>query len=127
MFIPKDDECHVSFVAFSIHSRREVNQGQGIQQSQQKTGTMTSVHPPLPPSSDTESFQPRSHAASQSNVVVFDETINVDEDVTDFFDSRFKSREDLGNIKAILQQQTDIGKELQQQVKNHRMLAPSLA
>lgn len=75
---------------------------------------MTSVHPPLPPSSDRDSFQPRpSHS---SNVVVFDETNNVDEDVADFFDTRLKSREDLGKIKAILQEQTTTGEELKQQV-----------
>jgi len=76
--------------------------------------SMTSVHPPLPPSSDEDSFQPR--APHPSNVVVFDETNNVDEDVTDFFDTRFKSREDLGRIKTILQEQTAAGEELKQQV-----------
>ncbi|KAG0044363.1 hypothetical protein BGZ83_010423, partial [Gryganskiella cystojenkinii] len=82
---------------------------------------MASVHPPLHSSADSEApFQPRTHAVSQSNVVVFDETINVEEDVTDFFDSHFKSREDLGNIKAILQQQADVGNELKQQLDASR-------
>lgn len=54
--------------------------------------------------------------AHNSNVVVFDQTINVDEDVTDFFDARFNSREDLANIKSVLQKQIAIEDELNHKV-----------
>ncbi|CAO3570497.1 unnamed protein product [Mortierella alpina] len=51
-----------------------------------------------------------------SNVVVFEQTIDVEEDVTDFFDARFSSRKDLANIKALLNQQTELGQDL-----NHKL------
>ncbi|KAG9319676.1 hypothetical protein KVV02_005048 [Mortierella alpina] len=51
-----------------------------------------------------------------SNVVVFDKSIDVEEDVTDFFDARFSSRKDLANIKAVLKQQTELGQDL-----NHKL------
>ncbi|KAF9426401.1 hypothetical protein BGZ94_006580 [Podila epigama] len=44
-----------------------------------------------------------------SNVVVFEKTIDVDEDVCDFFNARFSSRDDLVNIKTILKEQEAIG------------------
>ncbi|KAG0094992.1 hypothetical protein BGZ93_006468 [Podila epicladia] len=47
-----------------------------------------------------------------SNVVVFEKTIDVDEDVCDFFNARFSSRDDLTNIKAILKEQESIGQDL---------------
>lgn len=47
-----------------------------------------------------------------SNVVVFEKTIDVDEDVCDFFDARFSSRDDLANIKNILKEQEAIGQDL---------------
>ncbi|KAG0282386.1 hypothetical protein BGZ96_000538 [Linnemannia gamsii] len=55
-----------------------------------------------------------------SNVVVFDQTINVDEDVTDFFDARFNSREDLANIKSVLQKQIAIGDELNRKLEESK-------
>ncbi|KAF8980192.1 hypothetical protein BGZ46_004533 [Entomortierella lignicola] len=57
---------------------------------------------------------------SSSNVVVFDQTIDVDEDVTDFFDSRFTTRQDLGKIKSTLQQQSDIGNELEKKLEKSK-------
>jgi nitric oxide reductase large subunit len=71
---------------------------------------MTTVHPVLLQSKQQDSYQPQ--AQHSSNVVVFDETINVDEDVTDFFNAHFKSREDLHKIKTILQQQSERGEQL---------------
>ncbi|KAI8363047.1 TIP-1 family-domain-containing protein [Mortierella sp. GBAus27b] len=43
-----------------------------------------------------------------SNVVVFEQIIDVDEDVTDFFNSHFSTREDLAKVRTILQQRTEI-------------------
>ncbi|KAF9156452.1 hypothetical protein BG015_005176 [Linnemannia schmuckeri] len=55
-------------------------------------------------------------SAHNSNIVVFEQTIDVDEDVTDFLNARFNSREDLANIKDVLQKQAAIGDEL-----NHKL------
>ncbi|KAF9193487.1 hypothetical protein BGZ50_007417 [Haplosporangium sp. Z 11] len=55
-----------------------------------------------------------------SNVIVFDETIDVDEDVTDFFDARFSSREDLANIKSVLQQQAAVANDLNQKLQDSK-------
>lgn len=63
----------------------------------------------------TAALPPPTHS---SNVVVFEQTIDVDEDVTDFFNARFNSREDLANIKSVLQKQAAIRDEL-----NHKVLA----
>ncbi|KAG0278694.1 hypothetical protein BGZ95_003374 [Linnemannia exigua] len=57
---------------------------------------------------------------SSSNVVVFDQTIDVDEDVTDFFNARFNSREDLANIKNVLKEQTAIGDELNKKLEESK-------
>ncbi|KAF9354374.1 hypothetical protein BGX26_007797 [Mortierella sp. AD094] len=67
-----------------------------------------------------ESGQPHLYPAppARSNVVVFDQTIDVDEDVTDFFDSRFSTRQDLVKIKSTLQQQSDIGNGLGKKAQN---------
>lgn len=57
-----------------------------------------------------------------SNVVIFEQTIDVDGDVADFFNSRFSTREDLVKIKPALQQQTEIGHNLNRKVhiaRNH--------
>jgi len=51
-----------------------------------------------------------------SNVVVFEQIIDVDEDVKDFFNSRFSTREDLSKIRSVLHQQTEIGYTLRQKV-----------
>ncbi|KAF9933430.1 hypothetical protein FBU30_005464 [Linnemannia zychae] len=55
-----------------------------------------------------------------SNVVIFEDTINVDEDVTDFFNARFNTREDLANIKDVLQQQLAAGDELNQKLEDSK-------
>ncbi|KAF9437510.1 hypothetical protein BGZ76_000443 [Entomortierella beljakovae] len=62
--------------------------------------------------SETELLHPQLIPTSGSNVVVFDQTIDVDEDVADFFDSRFLSRQDLVKIKTTLQEQSNVGGNL---------------
>ncbi|KAG0318146.1 hypothetical protein BGZ99_005837 [Dissophora globulifera] len=82
---------------------------------------MTTLAPlPLERSAGTElhPHQPSTH--SHSNVVVFDQTLDVDEDVTDFFDAHFSERESLAKVKATLQQQTDIGNELQRKLEESK-------
>lgn len=49
-------------------------------------------------------------------MVVFEKTIDVDEDVCDFFNVRFSSRDDLANIKSILKEQESIGQDLNKKV-----------
>jgi hypothetical protein len=79
------------------------------------------IHPP-PGAGTAASFNDHNQGGDtsppihNSNVVVFEQTINVDEDVIDFFDTRFKSREDLANIKSVLQEQIAIGDELNHKV-----------
>lgn len=60
------------------------------------------------------------HNPGHSQVVVFEQTIDVEEDVTDFFDARFSSRQDLANIKALLKQQTELGQDLNHKVNSAR-------
>lgn len=79
------------------------------------------IHPPTAASSYNDQDQDQGTAAlpppaHNNNVVVFEQTIDVDEDVTDFFNARFNSREDLANIKSVLQNQAAIGDELSQKV-----------
>ncbi|KAF8930256.1 hypothetical protein BGZ58_008360 [Dissophora ornata] len=82
---------------------------------------MTSVAPlPLGESSGPGLHPHRDVSTNHSNVVVFDQTIDVDEDVTDFFDTRFASREDLVKIKTTLQQQTEIGSGLSQKLEESK-------
>ncbi|KAF9585741.1 hypothetical protein BGW38_000956 [Lunasporangiospora selenospora] len=57
---------------------------------------------------------------SVSNVVVFDKTIAVDEDVVDFFNARFSSHEDLVKLKEVQRQQQEIGNELRQKLAESR-------
>lgn len=81
------------------------------------------LHPPTAASSYNDHDQDQGKAAlppptHNSNVVVFEQTIDVEEDVADFFNARFNSREDLANIKSVLQKQAAIGDEL-----NHKVLA----
>ncbi|KAG0212487.1 hypothetical protein BGX28_006254 [Mortierella sp. GBA30] len=80
---------------------------------------MSTIAMPTEHASDTGSHAP--HISSgHSNVVVFEQTIDVDEDVTDFFAARFTSRQDLANIKDILKQQTQIGHELNQKLQESK-------
>lgn len=79
------------------------------------------LHPPTTASSYNDHDQDQGKAAlppptHNSNVVVFEQTIDVEEDVADFFNTRFNSREDLANIKSVLQKQAAIGDEL-----NHKL------
>ncbi|KAF9163802.1 hypothetical protein BGX21_001372 [Mortierella sp. AD011] len=75
-----------------------------------------------------ESGQPHLHPVppTRSNVVVFDQTIDVDEDVTDFFDSRFSTRQDLFKIKATLQEQNDIGNGLSRKLEESKERASQI-
>ncbi|KAF9108785.1 hypothetical protein BGX29_007075 [Mortierella sp. GBA35] len=73
------------------------------------------IHP-----STSSAFTDQDEARNRSNVVVFDQTIDVHEDVTDFFDARFSSREDLANIKNVLQQQNTIGDQLNQKLEESK-------
>ncbi|KAF9103294.1 hypothetical protein BGX27_010637 [Mortierella sp. AM989] len=65
-------------------------------------------------------LHPNAGPQRRSDVVVFDQTIDVDEDVTDFFDSRFSTRQDLFKIKSTLQQQSDIGNELSRKLEESK-------
>ncbi|KAF9906006.1 hypothetical protein EC991_001088 [Linnemannia zychae] len=81
------------------------------------------VHPPTASSAFNGHEQAEKVAqnhTSSSNVVVFDQTIDVDEDVTDFFNARFNSREDLVNIKDILKEQTAAGEELKKKLEESK-------
>ncbi|KAG0258034.1 hypothetical protein BG011_003571 [Mortierella polycephala] len=73
----------------------------------------------IPPSA-SQSHHATVVPSDRSNVIVFDETIDVDEDVTDFFDARFSSREDLANIKSVLQQQAAIANDLNQKLQDSK-------
>ncbi|KAF9904047.1 hypothetical protein BX616_001416 [Lobosporangium transversale] len=59
-------------------------------------------------------------ALHHSNVVVFDQAIDVNEDVTDYFNARFSSQQDLVKIKPALQQQIQIKNELQQKLEESK-------
>ncbi|KAF9121213.1 hypothetical protein BGW39_010760 [Mortierella sp. 14UC] len=81
------------------------------------------IHPPASSSTFDDHEQAASTApkhTGSSNVVVFDQTINVDEDVADFFNARFNSREDLANIKNMLKEQTAIGDELNKKLEESK-------
>ena len=65
---------------------------------------------------DTTTEHGHSNSHGNSHVVVFEQTIDVEEDVTDFFDARFSSRKDLANIRAILKQQAELGQDLNHKV-----------
>ncbi|KAF9574340.1 hypothetical protein EC968_006847 [Mortierella alpina] len=82
------------------------------------SATATATLPPLSAATAHEVARPAdtAHGQGHSNVVVFEQTIEVEEDVTDFFDARFSSRKDLANIKAILKQQNELGLDL-----NHKL------
>ncbi|KAG0233317.1 hypothetical protein BGW42_007515 [Actinomortierella wolfii] len=69
-----------------------------------------------PPSSMGLYPQPMSPSTS-NNVVVFEKTINVDEDVTLFFDTNFALRQDLTSVRRILRDQTTAGQELKKNLE----------
>ncbi|KAK3841355.1 MAG: TIP-1 family-domain-containing protein [Linnemannia gamsii] len=79
------------------------------------------IHPPAASSAfKDQNDETVSRKHSSSNVIVFDQTIDVDEDVTDFFNARFNSREDLANIKNVLREQTAIGDELNKKLEESK-------
>ncbi|KAG0355729.1 TIP-1 family-domain-containing protein [Gamsiella multidivaricata] len=82
---------------------------------------MNLVEPPL--STASSGSRLHSHAAPpsrSSNVVVFEQTIDVDEDITDYFDAHFTSRDDLAKVKPALLEQTHTENHLSQKLEESK-------
>ncbi|KAF9164295.1 hypothetical protein DFQ26_001605 [Actinomortierella ambigua] len=60
---------------------------------------------------------------ASNNVVVFEKTINVDEDVALFFDTRFASRQDLTHVRKTLKEQTAASHELSKKLDQSQQAA----
>ncbi|KAI1319265.1 hypothetical protein EDD11_004402 [Mortierella claussenii] len=95
---------------------------------------MTSLHHPPEAAHDSAHHRPAGDSAlaarvphpetashpHPSHVIVFDQTIDVEEDVADYFNAHFATAQDLVTVKPVLQQQIDIAKELQRKLEESK-------